>query len=72
MFAWAKNVTVCFLAFIGINFKVHPVLSEMVVCAAVSLHLYMLSYIQVQCYLPHWHLKFGDFSHGICREDYNS
>ena len=23
--------------------------------------------IQVKCFLPLWHLKFGDFSHGICR-----
>ena len=67
MFNWAKNITFCFLAFIGINFKVHPVLSEMVVCAVVSLHLYMLLYTQVQCYVPLWHLKFANFSHGICR-----
>ena len=32
------------------NAELHPVFGEKVACAAVSLHLCMLSCIQVQCY----------------------
>ena len=41
-------------------------LSEKVACATVSLHLYFLSYTQMQCYPPFRHLNsdFGDFSNG--------
>ena len=42
-------------------------LGEKVVCAAVSLQLYMLLYIQVKCYLPLTQLPFSfrDFSCGV-------
>ena len=43
-------------------------LGEKIAYAAVSPHLYILSYIHVYCYLPLWHLhsNFGDFNHGLC------
>ena len=44
-----------------------PNVGEMVVCAAVSPQLYILSYMQVQCLLPLWlmHSDFGGFSNGV-------
>ena len=45
-------------------------LCEKVVFAIISSHLYTLSYIYVQCYLPLWqlHSDFGDFNGGVCPE----
>ena len=40
------------LAFLSYTFEVHPMLGEKVACAAISPHLYTLSYIQVLCYPP--------------------
>ena len=43
-------------------------LGEKVVCAAVSPHLYILSYIQVQSCPPQRKLRtnFGDLNNGVC------
>ena len=37
-------------------------------CAAVSPHLYILTYTQVKFYalLPQLHTAFGDFKNGVC------
>ena len=35
-----------------LKLRVNPMLGETVACAAVSPHLYILSYKQVQCYPP--------------------
>jgi len=45
-------------------------LGEKEAFAVVSLHLYILSYIPVQCYPPprHMHSEFGVFRNGVCRE----
>ena len=42
-------------------------LGEKVACAAISPHLFILSYMEVQCYPPLWQLQsdFGDFSNGV-------
>ena len=42
-------------------------MGEKAAFAVVSLHLYILSYIPVQCYPPprHMHSDFGVFSNGI-------
>ena len=54
------------------NPDVHPMLGEKAACAVVSLHLYILSYIPVQCYPPppaHATLNWGFFfTNGVCRE----
>ena len=44
-----------------------PSVGEMVVCAAISPQLYILSNMQVQCLLPLWlmHSDFGGFSNGV-------
>ena len=43
-------------------------LGEKVVCATVSPHLYIHTYIQGQCHLPLQPLcsDFGDFGNGVC------
>ena len=43
-------------------------LGEKVVCATISPHLSILSYIQAQSYLPlwQWHSDFEGFSNGVC------
>ena len=42
---------------------VHPLLGEKIECAAISPHLHMLSYIQMQCHLLllQLHSDLGDF-----------
>ena len=57
---------VCLLAFLSENPEIHPVLGEKVACAAVSLHLYILLYIQVQCYLPLLQLHFSFKRFQLC------
>ena len=43
-------------------------LGEAAACATVSLHSYILSYIQAQCFLPlrQPHSDFGDYDIGVC------
>ena len=38
-------------------------------CTTLFPHLYLLSYIHAQCYLPFWHLhsEFVDFNNRVCR-----
>ena len=58
----------CLLAFFIQNSTVHPIMSERIACAAVSPHLYILSYLQAQCYPPlrQLHPYVGDFNAGVC------
>ena len=55
------------------NSEVLSLLDENVVSAAVSPHLYVLSYIQVRCYLPFWqlHSNFRNFSNGLNNNNNN-
>ena len=59
---------VCFIAFPSLKSEVHPMLGEKVVSTAVSPHLDILSYIQVQTFLPFWQLctNFGSWSWANC------
>ena len=50
------------------NPEVCSLLEENIASAAVSQHLYVLSYIQVQCYLRFWqlHSDFRNSRNGLC------
>lgn len=43
-------------------------LGEKIACAAISPHLHILLYVQVQCHPPLWqlHSVMGDFSNEVC------
>ena len=44
------------------------ILGEKIACAAISTHLYILSYIPVPCYLTlrQLHSDVGEFNNGVC------